>query len=526
MSFNTQEFSLNFSESWDAIVIGGGTHGLATAALLAKAGKRTLLLEKHNTTGGMHRAEELAPGYRTAGLIPIVDKIDQTLVKELNLGKHGLTFATTPHDIGIVSSSGQALRLSSDLEASASMLRKTMPLDAEGLLKIHGFLGRIGELFTKLTTGPQINLIDTRAANLWELLPRALDLRLLGKKDMFDVIRLLPMCLADFLSESLNNDLLKGGLAAQTLTGTCLGPWSPGSTTNFIFNRIAAGARIIGAGPALARSLLASAQHLGAEIRTSSEVAEILLNSGKAFGVRLKNGATLSAKQVFSSLDSHKTLMGMLPSRALSMKTQSRLHSFRLRGSSFIAHFALSAPPSFRATELNGLSHIVTADTVDAVERAFDPSKYRELPEDPVLDIHIPTLERAGQAPDGGHVVTVIASFVPADLKGGWNAANQSAFGKLIENKLESLAPGFGSKIVQRTALSPHDLKDQYGLTGGQLHHGEMSLDQIFMRPVPECCDGSTPVAGLYLCGMGMQPVGGMIGPPAIHAVQRSLRDA
>lgn len=512
------------ADSQAVVVIGGGIHGLATAALLAKTGKKVLVLERRTVLGGMYSAQEILPGFMTAGLVPVVDKLAGQLVKELALQKHGLMLATGPQNFGIATLGGGALRLSSDLEAASGMLRKTMPLDAEGLLKIHGFLGRIRSLFQKVIVGPQINLIDMAAPNLWELLPKALGLRMLGKRDMFDVIRLLPMCLADFLSESLPNDLLKGGLAGQALSGTFLGPWSPGSTTNFLLNQLATGPRILGGGPALVRALEAATNALGVEVRTNAAVSEIVVEAGKVTAVQLESGQRIPTSQVFSSVDGHSTLTKMLPPRALTMKTQHRLRSFRIRGTAAIAHFALNGLPPFKNSELNGLSSIICADHVDTVEKAFDPVKYREIPTHPMLHITIPTLDRAGTAPEGNHVMTVTASFVPTHPKGGWTEAVKQNFLGVILHQLEALAPGFASKILKSVLLSPQDLEQQYGLTGGQLHHGEMSLDQIFMRPTPECTSGRTPVQGLFLCGMGMQPVGGMIGPPAINAVREFLR--
>ena len=511
MSHKAQSGSGNF----DAIVIGGGVHGLAAAALLQKRRQRVLLLESASELGGMYRSMDLGSGYRTGGMFPIVDQIDPLLISQLALAKHGLKMIDQPYSVGHLTGKGPAITLSSNLEASAAL----SAVDRDGLLRMHGFLGRIRDLFYKVITGPQINLIDMSATNLWEMMPTAFGLRMLGTRDMFDVIRTLPMCLADFMSEYLTNEPLKAFLSHQALAGTYLGPWSPGSTTNFILQHIARGSRVEGGGPALVNALTNAAQSFGVQMRCNAKVARITTENGQCSGVTLEGGETISASRIVSTIDSTQTLLKMLPARSLSTKTLARLRNFRSRGTSAVAHFGLKGD----LKALNGLGDTLacfTGSHIDDLERSFDPVKYKEMPASPELAVYAPTRDGTATAPAGGHVLTVHAHFVPIDLGGGWTATAKEQLGRNIENRLESLLPGFSKMVAQRQLLSPADIETTYGTTGGHIHHGELSLDQFFMRPVPECSRYTTPVKGLILAGKGMQILGTMVGPPALHGTE------
>jgi phytoene dehydrogenase-like protein len=498
--------------NYDVIVIGGGVHGLATAAIAASKKKRVLLLESATEVGGMHRATSVG-SHKSDGLFPVLDQIDPALIRELQLEKHGLKMINAPLTQMIYPSQGEALEISTDLETTAGKLRNKFPKDADGLLKINSFIARIRDLFLGLVNGPQTNIIDMSASNLWELLPKALGLRMLGKKDMFDVICALPMCLADFLGEHLTLNPLKGGLATSALSGTYLAPWSPGSTTNFLLQHIASRSRVVGGGAALVSALKSAAEANGVTVRTGCDVKQVNVTKQSATGVTLANGESFNATKVVSTVDSTQTLAKMLPPLALTTKSTQRLKSFRSRGTVGIAQFVLSADANLKQTSNpSEEAMFVTSDHVDQLEKAFDPIKYKEVTDQPALWGSISASSRTG-----GRLLTVHASYLPYELQGGWTEETKAKVFASIESQLTRVIDGFSSKVQGKAFFTPKDVETTFQATGGHLHHGEIALDQLFLRPIPECSRYETPIANLFLAGKGMQLLSTNIGAPAVQ---------
>jgi len=498
--------------NYDVIVIGGGVHGLATAALAASKKKRVLLLESANDVGGMHRAT-IVGSHKSDGLFPVLDQIDPAMIRELQLEKHGLMLAHSPLTQMIYPSQGDALEISTDLETTAGKLRSKFPKDADGLLKINSFIGRIRDLFLGLVNGPQTNIIDMSASNLWELLPKALGLRMLGKKDMFDVICALPMCLADFLGEHLSHNPLKGGLSTSALSSSYLAPWSPGSTTNFLLQHIASRSRVVGGGAALVSALKSAADANGVTIRTASSVKQINVTKQSATGVTLASGEVFNAAKVVSTVDSIQTLAKMLPPLALTTKSMQRLKSFRSRGTVGVAQFVLNADAQLKQSSVpSEEATFVTSDHVDQLEKAFDPIKYKEVTDQPALWGSISASSRSG-----GRMLTVHASYLPYELNGGWTEERKAKVLSSIEAQLARVIDGFSGKVQAKAFFSPKDIEATFHTTGGHLHHGEIALDQLFLRPIPECSRYETPIANLLLAGKGMQLLSTNIGAPAVQ---------
>jgi phytoene dehydrogenase-like protein len=317
------------------------------------------------------------------------------------------------------------------------------------------------------------------------------------------------MCVADFLNEKFETPLLVEALAAPAVASTWFGPWSAGTVTNFLLRECAGGETLAGGPPALIAALLSACRAAGAELRTGTEVARIRLDKGKVAGVTLASGETIDAPVVLSSADPKRTMLKLLAPGSLPLKIEDELRRVRSRGSAAKIHLALSGP-----LEIGGGAHEairIGGGHVDDLERAFDAIKYRRFSEHPHLEIRVPTVADPTLAPAGHHVVSILASFAPYALDGGWTQETRDQLGDAVLAVLEKHAPGVRSRLVAKEVLTPVDLETTFALTGGQLHHGELALDQLLMmRPVPSAPRYQTTVPGLFLGGSGSHPGGGV----------------
>jgi phytoene dehydrogenase-like protein len=342
---------------------------------------------------------------------------------------------------------------------------------------------------------------------------------------------------ADFVGEWFETDLLRAVIAARGIYGTFAGPWSAGTTANLLLQAATTGGS--GAGStvlvkgglgALTQALAAAARRLGAEIRTGAEVERVVLVDGRATGVVLAGGETLEARAIASSADLHRTFLGLVDPAALDPDDLWRVRNFRLQGMASKVNLALSALPAFTAVKsgdpglLRGRIHI--GPGVDSLERAFDDAKYGGISKQPYLDVTIPTLTDPSLAPAGQHVLSAYVQFTPYRLKtGDWKAGAEEVAEAAIRT-LEEYAPGLRRLVVGRQVLTPKDLEATYGMTGGHPSHGEPTLDQLFIaRPLLGWGRYRTPVAGLYICGAGTHPGGGVTGGPGANAAREIIKD-
>jgi phytoene dehydrogenase-like protein len=320
------------------------------------------------------------------------------------------------------------------------------------------------------------------------------------------------MCVADFLNERFESPLLVEALAAPAVASTWSGPWSAGTMTNFLLRECAGGEAIAGGPPALVQALLAAGRAAGAELRTGAEVRRIRLDRGKVAGVALASGETIDAPVVLSSADPKRTLLELLPPGSLPLKVEEEFHRVRSRGTAAKVHLALSGPLKLAGSDGRLDEAIrIGGGHVDDLERAFDAIKYRRFSDRPHLEIRVPTVADPSLAPSGHHVVSILASFAPYNLEGGWTAEARERLGDAVLSVLEQHAPDVRQQIVAREVLTPADLEARFALTGGQLHHGELALDQLLvMRPSPSAARYRTAVPGLFLGGSGSHPGGGV----------------
>lgn len=481
------------SERWDAIVIGAGTNSLTCAALLAERGLRTLVLEARDVTGGMAATEEFHEDFRTAGLLHDTTGVRPAVVERLGLTSHGLWRRPQRPDI---------------IAAHAGETRTVDGAPKDGpLAKYRQFIDSVRGVLSTFYDEPPVNLVDIDTLPFWELLKRGLRLRALGKAEMLELLRLPPMCSADWLNEWFDDDVLKSALSVPSVAGTWSGPWSPGTNANLLLWEAAATGDVTH----LAESLDAAARARGAEIRTGARVEAIRAN-GAVQGVTLADGEALDAPVVVSGCDPTTTLVRMLPPSAITFQLEQRLHNFRKRGTTAQLLLALKGPLPLEA------EYVRTGGHLDHVERAFDAVKYRRFSSEPILDVHLPTMRRSDLAPEGHHVANVHIHFAPYHLDGGWSREARERLTQTALDTLEKHVPGMRDCVQASVLRTPVDIEEIYGTAGGHIHHGEHALDQLLVRPAPEVIGYRTPVQGLYLCGAGNHPGGGLTCAPGLLA--------
>jgi len=508
---------------YDAIVIGAGHNGLTTAALMAKRGRKVLVIERREVAGGIASGDAFHLGYRSAGLLHDTTGVRRSVVESLGLERHGLKLAAHRPDVLALADDGSGFVLHGDAARAAAAIGAFSARDGECYLGYRALLDRLRQALQPVVDAGPFDPIDLRANSLAELARAGLAVRRLGKKDMLELLRLPPMCVADWLNEWFESDTLKAALALPAIAGTFTGPWSPGSNANLLLGEITAGPGVAGEGVGLAEALEAAARAHGVEFRTGCTVRSIALDANRACGVVLEGGERIEAKIVASACDPKHTLLELLPRGALSVRLEERIRNLRARGTTAQVLLALRSPLSFAARPDDLIEFARTGGSLDQLERAFDAVKYRRFSARPALEIHVPTVSRPDLAPSGGSVVSMLVHFAPYDLEGGWTAAAREQLGDTVLGILERLAPGVTATVVRREVLAPVDLETRYGLSGGHVHHGEHSIDQLLVRPAPECLRYATPIAGLYLCGSGSYPGGGLTCAPGALAAETIL---
>lgn len=512
------------SDRYDVIVIGAGHNGLTTAALLAKRGRKVLVLERRDHVGGLAAGEEFHPGYRTAGVLHDTARVRPWVTDELGLRGHGLEYRSEPAPTLLPQTEGDGLLLHRDPDTAADELGKHSEEDARQYREFRTFLSRISPTFRRLADRPPPDLFETGVGDFVGLGRAALSVRLLGKKDMMEVLRITPMCIADWLNEWFESDLLKAGLAGSALDGCFAGPWSPGTTTNFLWMESTVADPIAGGSPALIDALEKAAMANGVEIRCGEAVQEITINDGKVSGVVIRGGERLEAKMVAASCDPRHLFLDLMPSVQLSATLEHDISVIRARGTTAKVNLALTGPPEFSCRPGFHPERIRIGETVDELERAFDPVKYRQFSRRPALDIVVPTIETPELAPAGHHVLSIMVHCAPYKLEDSWSEAANEELYRAVVDRLEEYAPGVGETIAGHQVLSPSDLESVYGVSGGHLFHGEHATDQLVVRPAPNCTGYRTPFDGLFLCGSGSHPGGGITCAPGALAARRMLK--
>ncbi len=527
------------AEKPNNIIIGGGHNGLVAAFYLAKAGLKPLVLERRSTIGGACVTEEFHPGFRCSTLATSAGPLLPKVAKDLNLERYGVEFTRPPVRVCALGSDGPPVFIYEDAERTAADLRSISQADANGYSEFVSTFARIGRAIRPLLELTPPNIDAPTKSELWSLGKLGWGVRGLGKKDEYRLLRYAPMAVADLAAEWFETEALRAIVAARGIFGANAGPWSAGTSAAVLLQAAIDGSAIgstvfvKGGMGALTQSLAKAVTDAGGEIRTDSEVANIRIENDRVSGVVLSSGVELPAWTAISSADPGVTFLELLAYGVLDPSFRNRIQNYRASGTVAKVHLALSALPKFTGIEckdgncvekLSGRIHV--GPDIDYLERAFDAAKYRDFSPRPYMDITIPTLTDPSLAPEGAHVMSIHAQFAPYRLKNGEWDARREELGDTIVETLAEYAPNLKELIVARKVLTPLDLEQTFGMTGGHIHHGEMTLDQLFaFRPVIGSAQYRTPIKGLYLCGAGTHPGGGVTGAPGMNASREIIKD-
>jgi phytoene dehydrogenase-like protein len=519
---------------YDAVVIGGGHNGLVSAAYLARAGLRTLVLERRPVLGGAAVTEEVFPGFRFSVASYVVSLLRPEIIRDLDLPRHG--FELLPLDGTFTPLEGDHLWRTNDHGHTLRELRRWSASDAEAYEE-YGRLMVDMARFIK----PVLSLVppDPGRIDLREWLPLVgllRDFRELPSFHQATFVQLMTMSAVDFLSQWFETDPLIATMAASGIIGTFQGVRSPGTAYVLLHHYMG---EIDGAFRAwgiprggtggVSEAIASAARSLGAEIRTGASVARILTRNGRATGVALDGGEEIQAGAVLSSVDAKVTFLDLLEPGNIDPAMEAAVRRYKFRGSSGKVNLALDGLPEFPSLPGPGehlRGAISVSPSVEWMERAYDDAKYGRYSRRPYMDVVIPTLVDPSMAPPGKHVMSCFVQYAPYHLEDGqWDDAAREAFGDTVVDTLSTFAPNLPDLILHRQVLTPKDIEDRFGLTEGNIFQGELSLEQLFWaRPVPGWSRYSTPVRDLWLCGSSVHPGGGIMGAPGRIAALEVLR--
>ncbi len=523
------------SRQYDAVIIGAGHNGLVAAALLAKAGQKVLVLEQRAVLGGAAATEESFSGFKYNTGAADAGMFRPEIVSALELEKHGLEFIEGEAAVFAPQLDGKSFTIWRDTEKSVQEIAQFSQRDAAKFPQYVKFTRKLADVLAAMALRTPPALPHTRAGELLPWASVALQVRRLGGRDMMALLRTLPMTATEFLNEWFEHKTLKAALGAPAVAGSMQGPQSAGTAFTLLYQHMGGenggfvSSRFVRGGMGtLSEALANAARAHGAETRLGAGVERIVLKNDKAVGV-IAGGEEISASVVASSADPRRTLFGLVGAPELEPRVMQRVRNIKFRGTTAKVNLAVSELPNFTgsmdgAAHLSG--HIVICPDLDYLERAFDNAKYGEISANPYLDITIPSILDNSLAPAGKHVISITAHYAPYNLKNGdWDSQRQ-AFADRVIDTLNEYAPNVRKSILHCQAITPLDYEREYGLTGGDIHHGQMGLDQIlFMRPIPGYGQYRMPIENLYLCSAGAHPGGGVTGAPGYNAARAILKD-
>jgi len=511
------------SGRYDCIVVGAGHNGLVCAATLARSGRSVLVLEAQAQVGGAALTREFAPGFQVSACAHIVHQLRAEVVRDLELEAHGLKWAARAMPTTALGSDGARLRVGEESSGPDAAAFKAYSA------QMQRFAQALAPVMSRVP--PRLGTSDWK--DYAALARLGWRIRRLGRGDMRELLRIGGMNAYDLLEEHFEDPLLKGALGFDAVLGTNFGPRSPGTVLTLLYRlaaQAAAGGGLsqpVGGVGALCEALARSATAHGAEIRARSPVKRILVEADRAAGVELESGERIAAATVISSADPKTTFLQLLGTAELDTGFVRRVTHLRSRGLAAKLHLALDRAPIFSgAAESDLRGRLLVSPSLEYLERAFNHSKYGEYSSAPAIEITVPTLNDPSLAPPGQHVLSALVQYVPYALKDGW-LDERERFTSLCVSLLERYAPGLSNSVVAVELLTPADIEQEFRISGGHWHHGDLAFDQFFMvRPVPGAAQHATPVPGLYLCGAGCHPGGGVIGTAGLNAARQVLEAA
>jgi phytoene dehydrogenase-like protein len=518
---------------YDAIIIGGGHNGLVCAAYLARAGKRVVVLERRERVGGAAMSEEVFPGFRFSVFSYVVSLLRPEIIRELDLPRHGLHILPLESTLTPLPN-GDHLAQWSDHDQNRRELARHSLRDAEAYDEFGLVLHQMARVIKPILRMAPPDPASLHPRELLEVLKLAKYFRGLPRDTFNALWKLLTMSSADYLDEWFETEALKATKSASGIIGTLLGPRSPGTAYVLLHHYMGeldgvfrAWGFAKGGNGSVSAAIAASAQAFGAEIRTSCPVSQVLMQRDRAVGAVLEGGEEVRADIVVSGADPRRTFLQLVGEKHLPGEFADSIRRFKFRGASAKVNLALGELPNFtclpgRGTHLRGAVSI--SPSVAYLERAYDEAKYGEISRRPYMDIVIPSMLDPAMAPPGKHVMSIFVQYAPYHLNGGWSDARREALGDAVVDTLSEYAPNLRSAILHRQVVTPADIERIVGLAEGNIFQGELSLQQMFfLRPAPAWSRYRTPLAGLWQCGSGTHPGGGVMGASGRNAAFQIL---
>jgi phytoene dehydrogenase-like protein len=517
----------------DVIIIGGGHNGLACAAYLARGGLDVLVLERRDVLGGAAVTEDLWEGYRISSASYVVSLMPDRIVDELGLKRFGYEVSIITPDYFVPFPDGSSLTLWGDMARDVESIARLNKADAEAYVEFDRYFERIARLMKELLFVVPPNV---RLSEVLRWVRTAIRVRRWKGRDVHDLVRLFTMSAADFLDEWFVDDRVKGALVTQAIIGAWCGPMTPGSAYVLMHHWIGeidghfgAWGWVKGGMGGVSTAIAAAASASGAEIRTGQPVARVAIGpNGRATGVELEDGTLLRAKRVVSNAHPITTYLDLIGREHLSAEVVRDIERFRTRSGSVKVNLALSELPAFPSWDQEGDLHrglMAVSPSMAYLERAFDEAKFGRPSTHPYVEAMFPTAHEPGLAPEGKHIMLAFTQYMPGDTPSTTKV--RDAWAKKVVDAVGAYAPSLADAVEHVEVLTPKDLEERYGLLGGNIMQGELTLDQMFsFRPIPFFGDYRTPIEGLFLCGGGTHPGGGVMAVPGRNASNVVLRDA
>jgi phytoene dehydrogenase-like protein len=528
-------------EKPDVIIIGAGHNGLVCAAYLARAGRRVLVLERRELVGGCAVTEEIWPGYHVSTAAYLTSLLQERVIRDLELERFGYRVDAKDPAFFSPFPDGRYLFMWQDRDKTLAEIAKFSRHDAQVFPAYEDHLERLAQVVESLllTTPPEFP--PQGLGDFVDYLKLAAKMRGLSPKEIVGLVKIFTQSAVEFLDEWFESGEIKVTLATDGVIGANGGPRSPGTAYILLHHVMGSvgGHRglwgfVRGGMGAVSNAIAASAKSRGVEIRTNASVEHIKIVNGRARGVVLggekDGGEEIDAELVVSNLTPNLTFLHLIESRDLPSDFLGAIRRYRSEGTSCKINLALSGLPNFSALPgSEGPQHRATmhiCPSLEYVERAWDDAKYGHPSQSPLLELTVPTMYDPSLAPAGKHIMGIFIQYAPYTLRESHWDELREPFAYRVFDLIEEYAPGFRDLIIDKQVLTPLDLERRFGLTGGNIFHGEMSLDQMFvMRPVAGSARYSTPIRGLYLCGSGTHPGGGVMGAPGYNAAHQILKD-
>ncbi|HXY15059.1 MAG TPA: NAD(P)/FAD-dependent oxidoreductase [Terriglobales bacterium] len=529
---------MSHSSQYDAIVIGAGHNGLTAASYLAGAGLSTLVLERREIVGGCCVTEEIAPGCRASTTSYIASMLRPEIIRDLELASHGLRMVPCDPALQVPFPDGQVIPWWADRDRTIAELRKISAKDANTFVRVDDELKKLARYLQPFFLEPPPEFEVDGLQSWWNLLRVGKRFRGITNNEIAQLISFLTGSLGDFLDRNYESEKIKTLFLANNVYGKHGGPYDPGTALGLLFHLLSGGefelqgfyGHVIRGMGAITQALAAAARKRGVEIRTSAPVALINVRNGRVRSVVLEDGTEIAARVILSNADPKRTFLGLIEKSELPEDFRHAVQGIKMNGPCAKVNLVLAEEP-----RVNGMPSdaspaqralFTLVPSLEFAERCYDIAKFGEIPEQLWVDCVVASNVDNTLAPEGRHIMTCFVQYVPYFLRSGTWDQNRDLLGDRVIKKIAEYAPNVAGAVVARQVLTPLDLERIYGLTEGNIFHGDLTLEQLFfMRPVAGWSQYRTPISGLYLCGAGAHPGGGVTGAPGHNAAFQVLRD-